>query len=109
MCMMCMILSPNCCTVTIVEYSSTDVTLLRRCLSVLSKHVALQSKWQSADLDFLKLTKKRKSVCSALFRGNMCIWSDKISNVSAILGRKSTARLKVNQNEVATIEREFKI
>ena len=25
-------------------------------------------------------------------------WSDKISNVSAILGRKSTARLKVNQN-----------
>ena len=28
----------------------------------------------------------------------MCIWSDKISNVSAILGRKSTARLKVNQN-----------
>ena len=37
-------------------------------------------------------------MCSALFRGNMCIWSDKISNVSAILGRKSTARLKVNQN-----------
>ena len=35
---------------------------------------------------------------SALFRGNVCIWSDKISNVSAILGRKSTARLKVNQN-----------
>ena len=26
--MMCMILSPNCCTVTIFEYSSTDVTLL---------------------------------------------------------------------------------
>ena len=92
--MMCMILSPNCCTVTIVEYSSTDVTLL----SVLSEHVASQSKWQSADLDFLKLAKKRKSVCSALFRGNVCIWSDKISNVSAILGRKSTARLKVNQN-----------
>ena len=37
-------------------------------------------------------------MCSALFRGNVCIWSDKISNVSAILGRKSTARLKVNQN-----------
>ena len=63
MCMMCMILSPNCCTVTIVEYSSTDVTLLRSCLSVLSEHVASQSKWQSADLDFLKLAKKRKSVC----------------------------------------------
>ena len=98
MCMMCMILSPNCCTVTIVEYSSTDVTLLRSCLSVLSEHVASQSKWQSADLDFLKLAEKRKSVCSALFRGNVCIWSDKISTVSAILGRKSTARLKVNQN-----------
>ena len=28
----------------------------------------------------------------------MFIWSDKISNVSAILGRKSTVRLKVNQN-----------
>ena len=25
--MMCMILSPNCCAVTILEYSSTDVTL----------------------------------------------------------------------------------
>ena len=98
MCMMCMILSPNCCTVTIVEYSSTDVTLLPSCLSVLSEHVASQSKWRSADLDLLKLAKKRKSVCSALFRGNVCIWSDKISNVSAILGRKSTARLKVNQN-----------
>ena len=98
MCMMRMILSPNCCTVTIVEYSSTDVTSLRSCLSVLSEHVASQSKWQSADLDFLKLAKKRKSVCSALFRGNVCIWSDKISNVSAILGRKSTARLQVNQN-----------
>ena len=34
----------------------------------------------------------------SLFRGNVCIWSDKISNVSAILGRKSTARLKVNQS-----------
>ena len=28
MCMMCMILSPNYCAVTIFEYSSTDVTLL---------------------------------------------------------------------------------
>ena len=37
-------------------------------------------------------------MCSALFRGNMCIWSVKISNVGAILGRKSTATLKVNQN-----------
>ena len=96
MCMMRMILSPNCCTVKIFEYSSTDVTL-PSCLSVLSEHVASQSKWRSTDLDLLKLAKKRKSVCSALFRGNVCI-SDKISNVSAILGRKSTARLKVNQN-----------
>ena len=92
MCMMCMILSSNHCTVTIFEHSSTDVTLLPSCLS-LSEHVASQSKWQSADLDLL-----RGKVCSALFRGNVCIWSDKISNVSAILGRKSTARLKENQN-----------
>ena len=27
MCMMCMVLSPNCCTVTIFEYSATEVTL----------------------------------------------------------------------------------
>ena len=50
---------------------------LPSCLSVLSEHVASQSKWQSADLDLLKLAKKRKSVCSALFIGNVCIWSDK--------------------------------
>ena len=31
---MCMILSPNCCAVTIFEYSSTDVTLLPSCLSL---------------------------------------------------------------------------
>ena len=37
-------------------------------------------------------------MCSALFRGNVGIWSDKISNVSIILGQKSTARLKVNEN-----------
>ena len=98
MCMMCMILSPSCCAVTIFEYLSPDVTLLPSCLSVLSEHVAFLSKWQSADLDLLKLAKKRKSVCSALFRGNVCFWSDKIFNVIAILGRKSTARLKVNQN-----------
>ena len=69
---------------------------LLSCLSVLREHVASQSKWQSADLDLLKLAKKRKSVCSALFGGNVCIWSEKNSNVSAILGRKSTVRLKVN-------------
>ena len=61
MCMMRMILSPNCCAVTIFEYSTTDVTL-PSCLSVLSEHVASQSKWQSADLDLLKLAKKRKSM-----------------------------------------------
>ena len=97
MCMMCMVLSPNCCAVTIFEFSSTEVTL-PSCLSVPSEHVASQSKWQSADLDLLKLPKKRKSVWPALFRGNVCINSDKISNVSAILDRKCTARLKVNQN-----------
>ena len=35
MCMMCMVLSPNCCAVKIFEYSSTDVTLLP-CLLVTS-------------------------------------------------------------------------
>ena len=72
MCMMCMVLSPNCCAVTIFEYSTTEVTL-PSCLSVASEHVASQSKWQSADLDLLKLAKKRKSVWPALFRGNVCI------------------------------------
>ena len=52
-CMMCMILSPNCCAVTIFEYSTTEVTLPTN--SVLIEHVASQSKWQSADLDLLKL------------------------------------------------------
>ena len=37
--------SPNCCVLTIFEYSSTDNTLLPSCLSVLSEHVASQSKW----------------------------------------------------------------
>ena len=83
MCMICMILSPNCCTVTIFESSST------RCFT---------KQMQSADLDLLKLAKKRKIVWAALLLGKVCIWSDKISNVSAILGQKSTARLKVNRN-----------
>ena len=53
---------------------------------------------RKANGDILKLAKKRKSVCSALFRGNLYIWFEKISNVSAILGLKFTARLKVSQN-----------
>ena len=73
MCMMCMILSPNCCAVKILEYSSADVTLLPGWLSVLSEHVVSQSKWQSADLDLLQLAQKRKSVWPALFRGNVYI------------------------------------
>ena len=68
MCMMCMVLSPNCCAVTIFEYSTTEVTLPSR-LSVPSEQVALQSKWQSVDLDLVKLAKERKSVWPALFRG----------------------------------------
>ena len=71
-CVMCMILSPKRCAVTIFEYSSTDVTL-PGCLSVLGEHVASQSKWQSADLDLVKLAKTRKSVWPALFRGHVCI------------------------------------
>ena len=94
--MMCMVQLPNCFTVTILEHSTTEVTL-PSCLSVPSEHVGSQSKWQSADLDLVKLAKKRKSVWPALFRGNVCIQSDKISSVSAI-GRKCTARMKVNQN-----------
>ena len=95
--MMCMALSPNCCAVTIFEYSTTEATL-PSCLSVASEHVASQSKWQSADLDLLKLAKKRKSAWPVLFQGNVCIYSEKVSKASAILGRKCTARLKVNQN-----------
>ena len=69
MCMMCMILSPNCCTVTIFEYSSTDVTLLPSCLSFLSEHVASQSKWQSANLDLPKTSEEEeKCVFSAIQR-----------------------------------------
>ena len=61
---MCMFLkkSPYCCAATIFEYSSTDVTLLPSCLSVLREHVVSQRKWQSADLDLLTLAKKRKIV-----------------------------------------------
>ena len=42
MCLMCMVLSPNCCAVTVFEYSTTEVTL-DSCLSVPSEHVASQS------------------------------------------------------------------
>ena len=72
MCMMYMVLSPNCWAVTIFEYSTADVTL-PSCLSVPSEHVASQSKWGSADLDLVKLAKKRKSVWPTLFQGNVCI------------------------------------
>ena len=72
MCMMCMVLPPNCFAVTIFEYLTTEVTL-PNCLSIPSEHVASQSKWQNADIDLVKLAKKRKSVWPALFRGNVCI------------------------------------
>ena len=36
--------------------------LLLSCLGLLSKHVASQYRWQSADLDVLKLVKKKKRV-----------------------------------------------
>ena len=71
MCIMCMILSLNCCAVTIFEHSKTEVTL-PSCLSVLNEHVASQSKWQSADLDLLKLAKKR-SERPPLSQGNVCV------------------------------------
>ena len=71
-CMMYMVLYLNCYAATIFEYSTTGVTLLS-CLSVPSEHVASQRKWQRADLDLVKLAKKRKSVWPAPFRGNVCI------------------------------------
>ena len=74
MCLTCMILSPNCYAVTSLENSLTDLTLLPSCLSVPSEHVASQSKWQSADLDSLKLAKESKRVWPAPFRGNVCIY-----------------------------------
>ena len=64
MCMMCMVLSPNCCAVTIFEYSTTEVTL-PSCLSVPSEHVASQSKWQSADLDLRGKTSEEEEKCVA--------------------------------------------
>ena len=111
--MMCMILSPNCCAVTIFEYSSTDVTLLPS-LFVSSERTRWFAK-QMAKCGFRppKASEEEEIVWTALFPGKVCICSDEISNVIAILGRKSTARLKVNRSEqkheVATIEREFKI
>ena len=74
MCMICMILSPNCCSMTIFQYSMSRC-YLAACLSVLSKHVASQSKWQSADLDLVKLARKRRSLWPAPFRDNLCIQS----------------------------------
>ena len=67
---MCMIPPKNVHDVHDPIYLSTDVSLSPSCLPVLSEHVASQSKWQSADLDLVKLAKKRKSVWLALFRGN---------------------------------------
>ena len=92
---MCMILSPNCCAVTVFEYSSTDVTLLPSCLSILSVHSALQCKWQSANLELLKLMKKRKTVWPVLFLGSLIKF---LTSVLLFLGQQCTARLKVNQN-----------
>ena len=70
MCMMCMVLSLNCCAVTIFEYSTTKVTLPScqfRANTLLCKANG------RVHLDLVKLAKKRKSVCPALFRGNVCI------------------------------------
>ena len=51
MCMMCMILSPNCCAVTIFEYSSTDITLLPSQLFVSSEQTSCFAK-QMAECRF---------------------------------------------------------
>ena len=59
---------------TIFEYSTTEVTL-PSCLSVPSEHVVSQSKWQSADLDLLKLAKKRKTVCGQRYSEATCAFT----------------------------------
>ena len=94
---MCMILSPNCCAETIFEYSTMSRCYLAVC-QFWATTLLRKANGRVQISDLLKLAKEGKSAWSALFRGNVCIWSDKIFNVSAILGRKSTARLKVNQN-----------
>ena len=64
MCMMYMILSPNYCAVTIFEYSSTDVTLLPGCLSVLSERRCFAK--QMAECRFrLPKTSKEEEKCVA--------------------------------------------
>ena len=73
MCMMCMVLSPNCWAVTIFEFQQLRSRYLAVCQFRANTDVASQSKWQSADLDLVKLAKKRKSVWPALFRGNVSI------------------------------------
>ena len=70
------VLSPNCCSVAIfLNHKFINARLLPSCFSLLSEHVVSQSKWQSADLDPLKLAKKRKGVWPGLFRANVCIYA----------------------------------
>ena len=96
MCMMC--ISPNCCGVTIFEYSTTEVTL-PSCLSVASKHVASQSKWQSADLDLVKLAQKVSQICTQSDFGNH---KSEIGTISeSILDfslQKSTNRIFISEH-----------
>ena len=73
MCMMCMVLSPNCCAVTIFEYSTTEVTLPGCVCQFRANMLLRKANSKSADLDLVKLAKKRKSVWPVPFRGNMCI------------------------------------
>ena len=65
MCMMCMVLSPNCCAVTIFEYSTIEVTL-PSCLSVPREHVASRSKCLSADLGLLKHSEEEKKCVASV-------------------------------------------
>ena len=64
MCMMCMVLSPNCCAVTIFEYSTTEVTLPSY-LSVRSEHVSCFAK-QMAECRFRpRKTSEEEEKCVA--------------------------------------------
>ena len=72
MCMMCMVLSPNCCAVTIFEYSTTEVTLLS-CLSVLSILGSERTRCFAIKQKVEYRFRPPKSVWAPLFWGNVCI------------------------------------
>ena len=61
-------LSPTCWSVIFFHLHSMPRCYLTVCDFSANEHVASQCRWQSTDLDLLKLVKKRKLVWPALFR-----------------------------------------